>query len=193
MSLPAFLAVESEPFSVEDDLDVAGLPVTDAAIAWCITSTGEAEWAAAKWAEADAAVSAAVAQADEWHERVGEWLDAVAASDVGRAAFFESALTDYARARRDQDPRAKTLTLPSATVKSRSVAARVVVADSDAALDWLRQNAPEAVKVVESVSMSELRRLAKVHEDRAVLPDGQVVPGVEVEPEHVSYSVTVAR
>jgi hypothetical protein len=203
MSLPAFLAVESEPFSPED-LDLALEPSRDpddtlwerspAIARWTIEDEGAAQWAMALYAEALAEVFRISAQADEWAERIADWQESESRRAGQRLAFFRVLIEDYARRRREEDPRHKTLRLPSGEVKSRSVAARVVVVDSDVALNWLRQNAPETIKVVQSVSMSELRKATRITDDGVVCPEtGELVPGVEVEPDHVSFSVTVAK
>jgi hypothetical protein len=199
MSLPAFLAVESEPFTDAeldaylDDQDIPEdqrIPYVSKPAAWRIDSMGEAEWAMAHYADHEQAIVDATRQAHEWQERLMEWLESERKRHVDSLTFFAGALEDFARRRREDDPKAKTLHLPSGEVKSRSVAARVVVADETVLLPWLRENAPHAIK--EAVSVSELRRLATVADDRAVV-EGEILPGVEVEPASVSYSISAAK
>jgi phage host-nuclease inhibitor protein Gam len=135
-------------------------------------------------------LAAIEAQRAEWQLQLDDWHDAVMRRPMKRRALFVGWLTDYARRQRDETGGA-TLTLPGGRVTSRRNPAKLVVTDPEAVLAWARQCAVEVVKEV--VRLDELRRAVSVRDGRPVSRDGEVVAGLDVEPEHVSFSVKVAK
>jgi phage host-nuclease inhibitor protein Gam len=191
MTLPAFVALDEEPFS-DDELDgyLTDAVVESPAHGWQVNSTGEAEWACAHLAETQTEIAKLHIQANEWYENIAEWLVAESKRHRDTAEFFRGRLEDYGHRRRREDPRCKTITLPSGEVKTRTVKDRVVVEDEARLLRWLRENALEAVRVKESVDIRALRGLASIDGGEAHV-QGEVLPGATVEPEHVEVTVSV--
>ena len=200
--LPPDLAVDDEPFS-DDDLDRYALGDSlpaDAAFVgqWTVTDDGAAEWAMAKYAVLHAERERLLDQAAAYHARIDLWIEEARRPLDRRLEFFRGALEDYARRRREADPRARTLVLPSGRVSSRSVPAKVTVADEAEVLRWARLHLADAeyqAVVRESVRLTDLRRVVRITEsDEGTVvrgEDGFPVAGVVVEPEHVSVSVQV--
>ncbi len=158
---------------------------------WSISSYGEAEWACAKVAGADAELARIDQQYQEWLARLDEWHETAVRPLQNRREFFASALSDYLRRLRKENPRKKSLPLPSGKVSSRRQQPRAVIVDEVAVIKWARaSDHAEVVRVVESVRVDDLRKLVKVDGEKVVDPTGDVLPGVVVEPERLSVTVT---
>lgn len=84
------------------------------------------------------------------HQARLEWLE----------AQYNAQLQDYAMSqlprKADGTLRAKTWTCPYGTVGFRTVAPRVAVESEDTALVWARKNCPAAIKLKESILVSQL-------------------------------------
>jgi hypothetical protein len=189
MTIPAFVAVDEEPFDAESELDPSDETASPVVEAWQVNSTGEAEWACSHLAASQARIAELTAQATEWHQRIIDWLATESRGYEHTAEFFEGRLEDYGHRRRRDDPRCKTITLPSGLIKTQDHKERVVVEDEERLVKWLRESAPEALKVTETVKLRELRALASIDAGEAHL-QGEMIPGVTIEPEHVTVKVS---
>lgn len=166
---PEVLAGGEEPFS-DDDLDVVtglveanGQPgetlpqlmerspwlfaTTEAVtvVRWGIGDLSGAQWAAARWAQADADVAEAEEQYAEWKLRLDGWLADTARRARRTREFFAGHLERYALGERERTGKA-TLRLPSATVGTTHHAAKAAVGKEDELLAWAADNAPELLR-----------------------------------------------
>lgn len=159
---------------------------------FAITDDGTAEWAMRKLAEVERQALANEARADAWAAKISRWLDSANGALQHSHAYFEGLLVDYARRRREADPRAKTLVLPSGKVTSRATGARALVTQPEQFVEWATAKAPSLVVVKRAPDLTELKRLATLKpEELGVYVDGERVPGTVMEPPGVSYSVKV--
>lgn len=173
LPIPAELAVDDEPFTL-DELDESLADTTDEVAdlrprRWRVEDDGAAEWAMRHLAVVEQDAADVETQATAWVERIAEWQARATRPLQTRAAFFRAHLEDYALRRREADPRAKSLTLPSGVVRTRVRGGDVVVADETALIAWAHEHLGShddglVVKVVESVRVSELRKLVTVVE-----------------------------
>lgn len=178
------------PWINEPDVDVEAIldaeePAKDP---WYPQSAGEADWCMGKLALVESELDAIEAQRTEWQLQLDDWHATVTRRPTKRRELFVGYLTDYARRQREETGVA-TLTLPGGKVTSRRNPAKLVVADPEAVLAWARACAGEVVK--ETLFLDRLRRMVVVRDGRPVSQDGEVVAGLDIEPEHVSYSVKV--
>lgn len=160
---PALLSPGSDVEEWVGELATAEDTLPERAQAWRIDGTGSAAWAMAHVARAEAALSDLTAQAVEWYGRIDAWLAHEAAPHRRTKEFFESQLERYALDRREADPKAKSLTLPDGKVSTTAKGAKVIVTDEEAAIEWARTHAPEAVKTreVTTLGLTELRTHVK--------------------------------
>jgi phage host-nuclease inhibitor protein Gam len=86
---------------------------------------------------------------------------------------YQPMLEEFARAETD-GKKERSVRLLSGTVGFRRNPSSVEITDADALLAWAKENAPNAVKVVESVGKTPI----KAH----IEGTGEVVPGVEYTP-----------
>ena len=147
---------------------------------WEIDGLGSAEWAMRHVAETDAELAELAHQAAEWAERIQAWFDQRAAQLGARRAFFAGHLERYALALREDDERAKTLTLPSGKVSTQGSSPKVGIADEAVVQVWAQTNIPEqllsnVVKVETKVLLPGLRKHVKVEE----IPDCAVITGTD--------------
>lgn len=165
---------------------------------WRIDDDGTAEWAMRRLASLREALGEARAMRDAWVARIDEWFNAASGPHSRRVGFFEAHLSDYARRRREADPTAKTLSLPSGKVTSRAAGARVVVAHDEAFLAWCRENGleKELTRTKVEIDLAALKKMAEIvtHDGRpTVIIDGEEVPGVGIVDGHVDFTVAVGR
>ncbi len=151
---------------VPDPLTAATDEVTGAP--WRVESLGAAEWAIRKLAELEAEETAARQQHLEWTRPYDEWLDGQLARLRRPHTFLRSHLERYALAERDRtDGRVKSVNLPHGKISTTAAAARPVVTDPDAVVEWVEEWLSEAeaeaiVSHTVSVRVGELRKVAQV-------------------------------
>lgn len=175
--IPAELAVDEEPFDpalVDDftDLSIDTLDdVTDgdrlAPIArFRIDDDGTAEWAMRHVAELDGELAVIAAQDAAWKAKIEDWRHRVSKHAEGRRRFFVAHLEDYQRRRREENPKAKTLALPSGKVTSTTTGGNAKVIDTDQVVAWFEEKFPDhvgdVVKVEESIKVAEFRKVVRV-------------------------------
>lgn len=190
---------------------VDDLPVIDAegeGEGWSIRDDGSAEWAMARCAAAQAELGRIQDQYDLWRTRLDEAMRA--ASEVPRhtLAFFAPRLEAYGAAVREMsDDRIKTVHLPSGAIATqRGSAPKVIIINEDVLIEWafsagraldeepgwITYAEMGVVATQHRPRVSALRELVHiVHVDagdndgveewRVVTPEGELVPGVDVE------------
>jgi len=146
--IPAELAVDDEPFSLLDldlyldaadaeEADELGLRIIPEHVeGWRIEDDAAAEWAGRHLSLANAEVQRLTELAAEWQARIQFWLLQQTKRPRDTVAFFEGHLTDYALRVRLAGG-ARTLTLPSVTVKTTEHKPAVQVDDDEAVAKWI--------------------------------------------------------
>lgn len=178
------------------DAGEATTPIAEAA-RWQIEDDRTAEWAMRRLASAQSAVEDTKLLAAEWIGRVQAWADQRCRGAEATAAFFEHHLADFALRRRDADPKAKSVVLPSGVVRTVSHAERVVVAEEGPFLAWAYVSLPrgidydQVVKVTRKPIVSGIRDRVRIVGD-AVLYEDEIVPGLAVAPASVTATVVVS-
>jgi hypothetical protein len=96
------------------------------------------------------AITANIHKVIKGHESRIAWLERQHGQDL--RSFAESQLPRKA----DGTFKVKTWTCPFGSVSFRSTAAKIAVDSKDVAINWLRTNAPGAIKIEESILISQL-------------------------------------
>lgn len=185
--------------------DAMGVDPGEQVDRWVIGNDDEAEWAMRKLASAQARLAAAERKAEVWRSQIDAWLADVTAADRSSVEFFRDRLERYAVANRAATGEAS-LRLPSGTVTTRKVAARIAVEDPTAVglLGWVHatidaDQVADVVKVTERVRVRALADWLRAHgacplgdggDGRSVgfAATGEVVPGVTWVDEHVTVT-----
>lgn len=169
--LPPELAVDEEPLS-EPAIDFhAGVGAEEAEPLrprWDVADDDVAEWALRKLGNAQRAEAQLRTQRDAWTDRISHWFDQASRPHAQRAAFFEGALKDYLRRRREADPKLNSIPLPSGRVASKAEPAKVVVAHEATVLDWIEDvldREQRETVVRREVKVSELRKLVEIQRE----------------------------
>lgn len=135
-------------------------------------------------AAAEALAVARIAEVEEWVVRQRQ---------LHSTEWLEEQLAAYHEARLLDDPRAKTISLPSGALKARKTPDQWNVEDPAAVLSWAQEVRPELVRTKLELDRNELkRRLTPTGDGAAVDPEsGEVAPGVSVAPGEVRFSVEI--
>jgi phage host-nuclease inhibitor protein Gam len=177
---PARDAVPAELADYADDHDpeVRG--------AWSIETLGSADWALSRLAECEAESREILAQAAEAKRRIDERANHVRLKAERGIAFFKFKLLGFAETHR-------ALMLGTGSKKSRDFihgrigwrtkAERLVVKDEAALLEWL------AAQPIES-GLYRLKIEPEMKALQHLFKQGEVPPGMEVEPSQESITIT---
>lgn len=144
----------SEPFRVTDDKSAE----------WCIRKIREAQ-----------------AEKQRWRDYYAEQQRKIDQEADGTISYFQALLADYF----DTVPHKRTKTQESYQLPGgklvRKQQAPEYQRDEAALLPWLKQNAPELVKVTETPDWATLRKRLIIAPDGETVAteDGEIVPGVK--------------
>ena len=139
-----------------------------------VTGDKSAEWCIRKIREAQA-------EKQRWRDYYAEQQRKIDQEADGTISYFEALLADYF----DTVPHKRTKTqesyqLPGGKLVRRQQAPEYQ-RDEAALLPWLKQNAPELVKVTETPDWATLRKRLIIATDGETVAteDGEIVPGVK--------------
>lgn len=122
---------------------------------------------------------------------VTAWLDA----ERHRLStdWLEEQLAAYHEARLLDDPRAKTISLPSGSLKARKTPDQWNVENVETVLSWAHDVRPELIRTKVELDRAEMKRHLKVAADGVVVDPAtsEIAPGVTVTPGEVRFSVEV--
>ncbi|MRX70876.1 hypothetical protein GJU40_01675 [Bacillus lacus] len=132
--------------------------------------------------------------ADVERERIADWERGELSTITNSLSFFENMVKVYHMQKLAEDPKAKTISTPYGKSKTRKSAATPEKQDEEKILQYAIENEmDECIK--NSVKWAELKKVLKIVEisgEKVVVDNnGQMVPGVTVKPESISYSVEV--
>ena len=163
----------------EDDDEARG--------AWRVDSLERAEWAAARYAKRAAEVNEVVAARTAWLDRIEAWADAEVTRIERDLNWLEAKLTEWHRRILADEPRRKTVRLPSVTLTAYRSPDRLIVRDEDAALEWAKRAGEVYVRTTEALNRQTLRKVLRAAPvDDVFVPavdpaTGELVPGLEWE------------
>lgn len=136
--------------------------------------------------------------ADAERARINEWEQKENQKHADSISFFEQKIAAYHRHVLETDSKQKTISTPYG--KSKSTARKPSlkeVKDSEELLAYAEQAGEQFVKVKKEVAWAELKKtLSVVETDTTLLAvdaNGEIVPGVLVEPSSVSFKVEVSE
>lgn len=154
-----------------------------------IQNDSQAVWAMRKLASAKARLHDISLIAEAEIDRIQHWAEQQSREPMRDATYFEGILMEYGRAQREEGR--KTVSTPYGAVKSRIGRSRYTFSDKQGFIEWARQHRPEWVAVKEEPSLSALHD-ANV-QGSADPETGEVIPGLEVDPPQVTFSVEVEK
>lgn len=140
-----------------------------------------------------------IREADEQYERMEAWYD----RQKEKAKALHDRTVEWAerclRAYFEYLPVKKTKTqmsyeLPSGKLVLKAQQPEYERSD-ETLIPWLKENKPEFIKIKESTDWMELKKVLQIGPDGTTMctEDGEVVPGIKVEPREPKFTVTVNK
>jgi phage host-nuclease inhibitor protein Gam len=184
--------------SAAEDLDEA---ITDSLVSidpeqnpvWEVADTNGADWAARKIAQARRRCAEAEAAANTQRAVIAEFVDAAQRDAAHVEEFFAGRLRRWHEGLLDEDPKRKTVKLPSgAELKIRAGRASVLVEDEGAFVEWARENNPDLLRTTVAPDKTAVAKTLVTAKggDRLMDPStAEVVPGVRQVQAAPSFSV----
>lgn len=162
-----------------------------------ITDLNKLDWVFRKIAAIKANMAKNTALADANRARINAWEEKENQKYADNISFFEQKIAEYHRHVLNEDPMQKTVSTPYGKSKSTARKAQLKnVKDSKELLAYAEQAGEQFVKVKKEVAWAELKKTLSIHEtETTLLPvdaNGEIVPGVIVEPASVSFKVEVS-
>ena len=161
--------------------------VEDAPPLFQVTNDETAQWAFRKYNHYRSRCNQHSDAAATEVARIEQWLDEVNKPLLRDLDYFAGLLSDWAKRQRSRD--IKTVRLPAGDLKTRPKRGRVEYEDTEELRAWLGANVPAALVTTVAVSRSTLGKMSRTDAGALVTEDGELVPGVTVEPDSVSVSI----
>ncbi|MBP1083481.1 host-nuclease inhibitor Gam family protein [Bacillus capparidis] len=134
------------------------------------------------------------ALAETERQRIAEWEASETSSITDSLSFFEGLVSGFHAKQLDTDPKAKTLSTPYGKSKSRKSKEAPEKSDEGAILQHVIENGMDNY-IKNSVKWADLKKSLKIVEisgEKVVVDEnGQLIPGISIKPESISYSVEV--
>ncbi|PQZ54637.1 MULTISPECIES: host-nuclease inhibitor Gam family protein [Bacillus] len=159
-----------------------------------IKDINQLNWAFRKISALKAQEKQVTTLANVERERITEWEQSELKPIHNSVSFFEGHIQRYHAEQLAEDPKQKTISTPYGKSKTRKSKETPDKGDEALLLDYVIQN-DLAEFIKNSVKWADLKKSLKIVEvsgEKVVIDDtGQIVPGVTVKPESITYSVEV--
>lgn len=152
---------------------------------WEITDDNAAEWAIQRIVEAQADTA-------KWREHYEKQLESISRKNQETVDYMTAKLQQYF----DTVPHKQSKTQESYTLPSAKLVFKAqqpsYTRNEDVLLPWVKQNAPDLVKVIESTDWAALKKRVMVNGDDIVDAEtGEVIPGVAAEQRPPVFQVSI--
>jgi hypothetical protein len=132
--------------------------------------------------------------ADAERQRIADWERGELSPISSSLEFFETLIATYHAKQLEADPKAKTISTPYGKSKTRSNKAAPEKENEEVILQHVIENGMDDY-IKNSLKWADFKKAVKIVEisgEKVVVDEnGQVVPGMTVKPESISYSVEV--
>lgn len=159
-----------------------------------ITDLNSLNWAFRKLAALKSKEKEIKQVAEVERERIAQWERGELSTISSSLEFFENMISVYHAKQLAEDPKAKTISTPYGKSKTRKSSEAPEKQDEEQILQYVIENELDEF-IKNSVKWADLKKSLKIVEisgEKVVIDEtGQIVPGVTVKPESISYSVEV--
>lgn len=177
---------------MEVEVDVN--PISDEESRFVVTDLSSLTWVFKKLKKEKDKEKEIKQVAAEQRQEILEWERSELSTISNRVEFFENMISQYHAKQLEADPKAKTISTPYGKSKTRKSKEAPEKGNEEAILQHVIENGMDDY-IKNSVKWADLKKSLKVVEvsgDKvAVDENGQLVPGVSVKPESISFSVEV--
>ncbi|CAG9620848.1 host-nuclease inhibitor Gam family protein [Sutcliffiella rhizosphaerae] len=159
-----------------------------------ITDLDSLNWVFRKMAALKAKQKDIQQLADVERQRISDWEKGELSSITSSLEFFESKVAVFHMEELAKDPKAKTISTPYGKSKTRKSKEAPEKENEDVILQHVIESGLDDF-IKQSVKWGDLKKSLKIAEisgEKVVVDEnGQIVPGVTIKPESISYSVEV--
>lgn len=147
-----------------------------------VTDDSSANWALRKIAQHKKKMEENNLLAEEEIHKIESWNKQVNDEAQQSINYFQSLLADYAESKRKENPKFKTLKLPSGRIRFKKQQPKWHYKDDDVVQALKDAGMTEYIKVKEMPSKSDIKKALVVSDGKVINPDtGEIVSGIEVE------------
>ena len=162
--------------------------------AFTIDSLDKLNWAFRKLSIIKAEDAEIKAIADKEIERIIDWSERESNKINRGKEFLESHIQAFHTKQLEDNPKAKTISTPYGKTKSRKVSPKIKETDREKLIEYVVDNNLDNYLKFD-VKWNDLKKtlqIAEIAGEKVVVTeDGEILEGVEVTPESISYSVEV--
>lgn len=159
-----------------------------------ITDLNSLNWAFRKLAALKTKEKEIKQLADIERDRIAEWERGELSTISGSSEFFETMIAQYHAQQLELDPKSKTISTPYGKSKSRKTKEAPDKENEETILQHVIDNSMENF-IKNSLKWADFKKsvsITEVNGAKVVVDEnGQLVPGMTVKPESISYSVEV--
>lgn len=159
-----------------------------------ITGIDSLNWAFRKVAALQAKSKEVETLAAAEKQRIDQWASTELKPIENSIEFFKQLITEYHAKQLEQDPKSKTISTPYGKSKSRATKEQPDKENEELILQHVIENGMDDY-IKNSVKWADLKKSLKIvdisGEKVVVDENGQVIPGVAVKPESITYSVEI--
>ncbi len=113
-------------------------------------------------------------------KKITTWKNDQTESIQKSISFFEYLLTNYHRQVLQENPKAKTIKLPSGKLEARK-AQPEFIRNKEEMLPWVEKNQPDYIVIKKDIDWAGLKKVLNYENGTGIDPDtGEVVPGLTV-------------
>lgn len=131
---------------------------------------------------------ASLAQAER--DRIDKWEKSQREKLAYRMQVLEQKAIDFHVQQRINDPKKTSISTPYGKLISRKTSAQIAKVDEVALMKYAKTNG-QYVKVEEKLEWGALKKALKISNGRVIDENGEIVPGVTIQSESISFKVEV--
>lgn len=159
-----------------------------------IDSDDKADWALRKIKEAENEIEKAEYFAESQIRQIENWKVKQTDGHRDSIEYFQSLLAEYAQRKREEDPKFKSITLPSGNVGFRKKPVKWVYNDEQVLKTLESENMNDFIKVEKKIDKRSIKKAFEAAGDKVINPEtGQVIEGIEVLDQGESLNVRLSK
>lgn len=153
-----------------------------------------AEWALRKIKETESEIEKVEYFAETQIRQIENWKMKQTDDHHNSIDYFQSLLAEYAQRKREEDPKFKSITLPSGNIGFRKKPVRWVYNDEQVLKTLENEKMNDFIKVEKKLDKRSIKKAFEVAGDKVINPDtGQVIEGIEIQEQGESLNVRLNK
>lgn len=159
-----------------------------------IDSDEKADWALRKIVEAENEIEKVEHFAESQIRQIENWKVKQTEKRYNSIEYFKSLLAEYLQNKRKENPKLKSITLPTGNVGFRKKPVKWVYNDEVVLKTLESENLDDFIKVEKKLDKQSIKKAFEVVNDKVINPEtGQVIEGIEVQEQGESLNVRLNK